>query len=329
MKTGDASASSGDSGSEIHPQVEQRTIYVMPVSAEARSAADGVDILLLVRVIWAGKWLILGISTLFAVAAITYALSATEWYRAEVLLAPADEKSAQGLAAQFGGLATLAGIKVGGGGTAEPIAVLKSREFAREFVEDLGLLTILLADDWDADAQRWRAPDPESWPDMRDAVKIFDEKMRIVSENKQTGMVTLAVQWTDPVVAAEWANLLVKRLNDRMRERALAEAEANVAYLQAEMSNTNVVAIQQSIGRLLETELQKLMLARGNAEFSFRVIDPAEPPKYRVSPKRTLIVLIGTLLGGLIAVFFVLVRHAIRHTLVDSSSAGLARVARG
>lgn len=328
MNLGDAPVSSGKSGAAAHTPVEQKTVYVLAGGGEPRPATDGVDILELVKIIWFAKWFIASVSAAFALASIAYALLATEWYRAEVLLAPADEKSTQGLAAQFGGLANLAGIKVGGGGTAEPIAVLKSREFAREFIDDLNLMTVLLSDEWDVDAQRWRSPNPESWPDIRDAVKMFDEKMRIVSENKQTGLVTLAVQWTDPVVAAEWANLLVERLNDRMRERALAEAEANVAYLQAEMSNTNVVAIQQSIGRLLETELQKLMLARGNAEFSFRVIDPAEPPKYRVSPKRTLIVLIGTLLGGLIAVFFVLVRHAIRHSVVDSPAAERARVAK-
>jgi hypothetical protein len=52
-------------------------------------------------------------------------------------------------------------------------------------------------------------------------------------------MVTLAIEWTQPEVAAEWANALVQRLNRRLRERALREAETNVAYLQAEMARTN------------------------------------------------------------------------------------------
>jgi uncharacterized protein involved in exopolysaccharide biosynthesis len=72
------------------------------------------------------------------------------------------------------------------------------------------------------------------------------------------------------------------------------------------------VTLQQSIGRLLESELQKLMLARGNEEFAFRVIDAASPPKERVRPKRALIAVVGTMLGGMLAVLIVFLSHAIR-----------------
>ena len=72
-------------------------------------------------------------------------------------------------------------------------------------------------------------------------------------------------------IAAAWATDLVARLNDNMRLRALTEAERNVEYLHGEMAATNVATMRESIGSLLETELQKLMLARGNEEFAFRV----------------------------------------------------------
>ena len=52
------------------------------------------------------------------------------------------------------------------------------------------------------------------------------------------------------------------------------------------------------------------MLAQGNTEFSFRVIDPAEPPKYRSRPDRLLIVVVGTLLGIVLGVLVVLVSQA-------------------
>lgn len=49
--------------------------------------------------------------------------------------------------------------------------------------------------------------------------------------------------------------------------------------------NTNLVALQQAIGRLLENELQKLVLARGNEEFAFRVIDTAVAPRKKPRKK--------------------------------------------
>jgi uncharacterized protein involved in exopolysaccharide biosynthesis len=186
---------------------------------------------------------------------------------------------------------------VGGGGTAEPIAILKSREFVRSFIEEYELVPVLLHEDWDLEAKTWKESDPAKWPDIRDAIKYFDEKVRDVSEDTRTGMVVLGIKWTDPEVAAEWANLLVERLNKIMRDRALAEAEKNVQYLRDELSATNVLTLQQSISRLLESELQKVMLARGNEEFSFRVIDPAMTPKERFKPRRTLIVAIAAIFG--------------------------------
>src|SRR5690606_2767647 len=110
-------------------------------------------------------------------------------------------------------------------------------------------------------------------------IRYFDDNVRSISEDDETGLVTLTVEWIDPEIAAEWANILVERLNERMRRRALLEAESNVGYLQEELAKTGVVTLQQSISRLLESELQKLMLARGNEEFAFRVIDRAQVPK--------------------------------------------------
>jgi len=246
---------------------------------------------------------------------VAYALIATEWYSADVLLLPAEERSTQGLgglAGQLGGLASLAGVSVGGGSNIEPLAVLRSRDFTRAFIEDKNLLTVLFSGDWDEEAQRWKFEDPEDWPDLRDAVKYFQEEVRSVDEDISPGLVTLTIEWTDRDTAAEWANLLVKRLNERMRQKALQDAETNVAYLQEELANTSVVTLQQSIGSLLETELQKLMLARGNEEFAFRVIDRAEAPKERSKPNRILLVAFAVIVGGMISMFIVLIRHVIR-----------------
>jgi uncharacterized protein involved in exopolysaccharide biosynthesis len=300
-----------EKGGRVEPAGE-RLVYVMPEQAFGSPADDGINLRELWQVLWRGKWLIISVTGLFAVAAVTYALMAPEWYRAEVLLAPAEQKTTPSLSGQLGGLAALAGVSVGGGDNAEPIAVLRSREFARDFIEDFALLTVFFADGWDAGEERWRGHDPAKWPDVRDAVKYFHENVLRVSEDRQTRMVTLAIEWTEPDIAAEWANALAKRLNARQRERALREAETNVAYLQAEIARTNVVTLQQSIGRLLENELQKLMLARGNEDFAFRIIDEASPPKERARPKRALIAIIGTLIGGMIAVIGVLTAHAMR-----------------
>jgi uncharacterized protein involved in exopolysaccharide biosynthesis len=214
--------------------------------------------------------------------------------------------------ARGGGLASLAGITVGGADTAEPIAVLRSAGFARAFIEEGNLLPVLFARKWDAQAGRWKAADPEDWPDMHDAVKFFEEDILSVQEDKRTRLVTVTVNWKDPKLAAEWANELVKRLNERMRQRALREAESSVNYLKRELTEANVVALQQSIGRLLETELQKAMLARVSEEFAFRVVDEATPPKWRSWPRRTQLVALAGVAGIFLSCLFLVIRHAVK-----------------
>jgi uncharacterized protein involved in exopolysaccharide biosynthesis len=284
----------------------------LPQQIDQNFADEELRLAELWSIIWRGKWRIVGITFVFAVLSATYAVLATEWYRSEVLLAPAEGRDASPLQGQLGGLAALAGMSVGGGDSVEAVATLKSREFARDFIEDEGLLTVLFADEWDADAERWLTDDPDKQPDVRDAVRTFHEEILRVDEDRATGLVTVAVEWTDPDLAAEWASSLVQRLNSKLRDRTLREAEANVAYLQSEMQETNVVTLQQAVGRLVESELQKLMLARGTEEFAFRTIDPAEPPDRRIRPKRTLIVIVGTFVGAVFSLIWVFVAQALR-----------------
>jgi uncharacterized protein involved in exopolysaccharide biosynthesis len=295
------------------PAPGERLVYVMPQEAIQAFADDEMSLLDLWRILWHGKWIITGITTIFAVASIVHVLIATEWYRAEVLLSPAEASSSQPLSGTLGGLATLAGVSVGGGDNIESLAVLRSRDFAAAFIDDLNLLPFFFPDSWDADSNAWRTDGGAAPPDIRDGIKYFTDNVRSVTEERDTGLVTLAIEWKDPDLAADWANLLVERLNDRMRQDALAEAETNVTYLQNEIGRTNVVTLQQSIGSLMESELQKLMLARGNEEFAFRIIDRAQVPKVRSRPRRTLTVVLATFVGGMVSVLLVLVRHSVKN----------------
>ncbi len=265
---------------------------------------DEIDLWELWDTIWSGRWLIIAITSVFTMGGVAYALLAQEWYKADVVMAPADAKqSMSGALAQFGGLASLAGISLPGAGEQAPVAVLKSKEFARAFITDLNLMPVFLEGVKESDKPL----------DIRDAVRVFDTSVRTIAEDKKTGLVTLSIRWKDPDTAAEWANVLVQRLNDRLRQQALTESERNVAYLQKEMAATSVVSLQQSMGRVLEGEMQKLMLARGNEEFAFKVIDRATPPKLRESPKRSLIAIVSMLAGGFLGVLFVFLRKAIQN----------------
>jgi len=263
--------------------------------------------------VWKGRWLMLAFVLGFAILAGAYGVLATEWYTAEVELTPAATSMQQGLSSQLEGLGSLTGLAAGLGmpsaRTAEPIGVLKSRDFARQFIDEHGLLHVLLADRWDARKGRWKESDPQRQPDIRDAIAYFDKQVLRVDEDKKTGLITVSIRWKDAAAAAAWANMIVERLNDQMRSRSLAESEANVAYLQKALADTNVVEARFAISRLLEKELQKVMVARGEKQFTFRVVDHADVPKWRSSPKRRVVVALGILAGGLAGLVAVFMRE--------------------
>lgn len=289
----------------------ERLVYVMPAGA-AGLADEEINLRELFHVFWLRKWLIISIMAIVTMASIAYALVATEWYRAELLLIPAQERATPSIGSQLGGLALLAGVSIGGDDSVEAVATLKSQEFARDFINDFALLPVLLSDQWDAERERWKRDDSGDWPDVRDAVKYFQDEVLDVNEDPQTGLVTLSIEWTDPEVAAKWADALVRRLNSKLRARALHEAEFNASYLQEELGKTSIVTLHQTISRLLEGELQKIMLARGNEEFAFRVIDAPGAPKDRVWPKRRLVVFLGMIVGGILGVVAAFIVHIIR-----------------
>jgi uncharacterized protein involved in exopolysaccharide biosynthesis len=273
-----------------------------PQNSLPQAYDDEIDLWALWDTIWSGRWLIIAITALFAIGGVTYAMLAKPMFQADVVMVAAEKKSLPSSLGQLGSLASLAGVSISGGGDREPMAVLQSKGFARDFITEQNLMPDLLKGLESADGGSL---------DVRDALRVFDH-LYAVNDDKKTGLVTLSIRWRDPARAASLANAMVKMLNDRLRAQALADSQRNVDFLQKEMAATSVVSLQQSMGRVLEGEMQKLMLARGNEQFAFKIIDPATPPKHRFSPKRTFIVLVATLLGGILSLLVVFLRKAIR-----------------
>ena len=82
---------------------------------------DEIDLRELFMVLWAGKIKMVAITAVFAVASVIYALSVPNQYKATALLAPAqsDGGGLSGVLGQLGGLASLAGVSIGGGESSE------------------------------------------------------------------------------------------------------------------------------------------------------------------------------------------------------------------
>lgn len=278
---------------------------------------DEVSVAELWRIIVSEKIFILSAAVLLGLASLAASFAFSPAYRAEVLLAPVSADAGKdrlgglaNLAGQLGGLSALAGINVGQSNTrAVSVATLKSRVLTERYIKDENLLPILFASQWDERNRKWRTENPKKIPTLWDGNKLFVKKIRDVSENKTTGLVTLTIDWKDPVLAAKWANDLVSRTNSYLRQIAIEESNRNIAYLEQRLAATNLVELQQAIAALLGSEIKNVMLAQGNNEFAFHVIDPAAVPQERSFPRRVVFTIAGFLLGLVGGIFFVLMRR--------------------
>lgn len=283
---------------------------------------DEIDLLEYWRVMWSRKKMILAVSFTAALLAIVISLLMPNIYKAQVLLAPVGggENKGGGLSAALGGLgglASMAGISLGGGGsTAENLAVLKSREFIWKFVKDNKLMPILFADNWDAKNKKWKGDDPKKEPSLWSAYRTLMGIMR-VTKNGKTGLVTVSVEWKDPALAAKWANALVGRLNAYLRRKAIARSEANLTYLNKELDRTRVADMRQTLFELISQEQKKAMLASTQEQFAFRVLDMAVPPDQKARPRRSLIVILSTFVAGFLAVIIAFIQEGVQRRRQD------------
>lgn len=268
------------------------------------------------------EWKVLVLTTsLGLTAALVVLLLGERTYRVETLLIHVSDRDSQGaigdLAAQFGGLALLAGIELGGGSSAdESLAILRSRSLTERFISRHALLPVLFSDRWDASKGDWIDQAENMPPSLWRAYEKFDRQIRKISMNKSTGLITLTIDWRDPKVAADWANSLVQFANEETRRRAIKETAKNLEYLRAELKKTDVLEVQQAIYRLIESQVKRLMLANVRHEYTFRVIDPAVPPdrdKY-VWPRLSLTLAIGLVFGLFAGIAFLIVAGGPRYS---------------
>ena len=298
---------------------------------------DEIDLRELASAIWQGKWLIICITAIFSVASVFYALSVPDEYKSTVLLAPASSSGGAGLsklAGQYGGLASLAGINLGGSGGVDKVViameVLKTWGFLESFIEQNNLqIPLFAATGWNRtankliinpeiyneassewvrefDSAKGQKAEPSSWElyqKLKDRVSI--------SQDNSSGLISMTIEYYSPELAKEWVGALVKAVNANLKTRDREEATKSIKYLQEKIQETHVSDMQAVFYQLIEEQTKTLMLAEVSDEYVFKVLSPARAAEKKSKPKRALIAISGFLFGGVLALFIVLMRYFI------------------
>ena len=293
---------------------------------------DEIDLWELFHILFQGKWIIVSVTTFVSIIGIVYSLYLPNIYQSEALLVPVDSsKSMSGALGGYAGLAGLAGISLssagGDGNTSKAVEKLNSLSFFENNILPYIFLPDLMAlESWDPQTntlvydENIYKKDTNTWvrdysypkkqiPTAQESFKEFKAEHLDVNLDQKSGFLNLKIKHQSPYIAKEWTELLINQVNIFYRQKDKSESKKAVSYLNQQITSTSLSEVKEAIAQLLQNETKKLTLIEANQSYVFEYIDPPAVMEKKLEPSRSIIAIISALLGGVLSVLLVFIRH--------------------
>lgn len=285
---------------------------------------DYIDLGKVATKIWRGRIVVLASLVFFVVVGLWRAYSLPDSYESMAVLAPRDSGELRGsnLGGQYGGLASLVGIEIGGGSElsrpALAIEIIPTLDFFKKYLFSEVAPMLMAIESVDADngkitfdSLRYNASEKEwitgSKPSEQVTHGAFIQSLSL-EKNLQTGLLTISFQHRSPDVAKEIVDLIVLNINDHMRKRDSSMAALAIDYLEKQRAANSVRSIDTVFAQMIEQQLQTLLLANVSNDYVFHIIEPPVVAETRVAPSRQLIIMLAAIFGllfGIVLTLFV------------------------
>ena len=292
-----------------------------------RDYEDDIDLSEIFTTLWNRKFVIILITTIFAIVSVYYSLSLPNIYSSSTVLAPTtQDDSLDSKLSGYRSLAGIAGINIPKGQltqSEESVERMISYDFfVSEFLPYVNLEDLMAVEKWipetnqiiyneeefDNKNSEWirKASFPsESLPSKQEAYREYQGLIDLDVSEKNS-LVTLTVEHHSPYIAKEWVALIVKNINNHMRELDKIEAENSIIFLQDASKDNNIFEIQAVISELLRTQIQTLMLVEANINYVFKTISSPLVPEKKSKPARAILCIFGTIIGFIFSILIVL-----------------------
>ena len=289
---------------------------------------DEIDLSELFHVLWDKIFYIGAITSVFSLISIIYALMLPNIYQSKATLMAVEQGSGMsGMVGRMSGMASLAGISLDSKSSSkdqEAIARIKSFEFfSNNFLPNIKLENLMAikkwnqasntityhASDFNSDSGQWlrKAKPPRSnIPTSQEAYEEFMEIMS-VNKDKKSLLVTLSVEQKSPFIAQQWVEIMINQIDQVMRDQDRQTATKSIEYLNSLAPTVNYEEIKKALSALQQEQMKRLMMVEANDNYIFKVLDSPIVPEVKSRPKRSLIVIWGTILGMVLSALGVLV----------------------
>ena len=286
----------------------------------------------LFQVLLDAKKLIIGLTAVFMVGSILYALKLPNVYTSTAILSPVNQQASglSGSLSRIGGLANLAGLNVGFNGESDSKVaqeIIKSWGFVEDFIGKYDLEVQLFAvngwnkktnslkiddDIYESDNQKWLLEDndgelrePTSW----ELYKKFSKGLEI-QEDSDGELVSLSVSHHSPYVAKQWVDLIFKEINMYMQQRKLLKVDSNIEFLQAQINKTSISHMESVFYTIIEEQIKNKMIAEATPEHTYVLVGRCMVSEIKSGPNRPAYVVFFTMLGFILSILVVLLRHS-------------------
>ncbi|MDA8577344.1 Wzz/FepE/Etk N-terminal domain-containing protein [Rhodobacteraceae bacterium] len=295
---------------------------------------DEIDLRELFAALWDGKLLIFIVTCAVFLFSSAYLHRAERSYTVSVTLRPTeDQSSAGGNLGGLGGLATLAGVQLPSGGATEFItfqAMLKSQEVASRLFADENLVQRLFADEWNEGRKSFLRPAPSTLGNVKRLLEplltgegqgayVAPNAARLaekitgavsVSEDKTSGMLKLSIESSKPKLASDLLLALIRETDGFLKERFVISGSEALQFYQQKIAKARSREHREALAKLIATEEQKLMLATRDGPFVVEIMMGPDQSLRPTSPKSSLILALGLVLGLFLGAAVVLLRKA-------------------
>tara|TARA_B110000879_G_C11115055_1_gene489150 strand:- start:601 stop:1533 length:933 start_codon:yes stop_codon:yes gene_type:complete len=301
----------------------------MNISSEVNTTNEELNLVLFLKLVWARKILIISITLFSAIFSVFYALSIPNIYTSSSLLAPAgSEDSLSSKLGAFSGIAGLAGVTLpkGSDKTPEALSRINSYDFfINEFIPYINLEDLMAVKKWDyqsntityndklydADLGKWvrkvKLPSKPK-PSLQEAYKVYLERIN-TSQDPKTSFVAISINHQSPHLAKSWLEIVIKNINLHMKKLDKNLAENSILFLNETALNTSKSQIKVVISKLLEDQIQDLMLAEATDDYAFTRITSPIAPERKSKPSRPVICILITMLGAILSIIIVMCSH--------------------
>ncbi len=292
---------------------------------------DEIDLRELWQTIVRGKKIIIAIVVIVMSLTVVYALKLPNVYKSEMVLIPTSKDSGPSLGG-LGGLAAMAGVSIGGGGSMTPDvafnSLLKNYDFMQQFVQKNKILEHYSNPDIDNNyvfALGMRgvydffksSSDETVLKNQADAIFSVVKRVRSnfsIASDKKTGLITISYSDSDRTYPPKVINAFLKDASKYLVDNNLRIIDNKLHYFEKEMQKVDAFELRKSLSGMISKILQDKVMMQSKVYYQCDVLtEPAVAYiKDKTKPKHALIVVVAFVTSIILGVFLVFVLEFIK-----------------